>query len=102
MLGWIVKGMGCDKKNPTNVKTWGQWSILEQSFHLLPSIFSKIQQWFPKMDIDIFASRLNKKLNNYVSLHPEPGTYAIDALSLHWSGMLYFIFRPFMQECCRK
>jgi hypothetical protein len=65
-----------------------EWSLCNK-------IFSKIQKVFPGISIDLFASRLNKKLENYVSLRPEPTAVAVDAFTLCWSDALHYIFPPF-------
>lgn len=58
-------------------------------------IFDKIQRHFPDLSIDLFASRLNNKLEKYVSYRPEPNAFAIDAFSFQWTDELLFIFSPF-------
>ena len=55
---------------------------LEWSLH--PTIFSELQSTIWSPDIDLFASRLNFKVEKYVSWHPDPGAYAVDAFSLSW------------------
>ena len=46
-------------------------------------------------DIDLFASRLNAKLDQFVSWHPEPGALAVDAFSISWSNQKCYAFPPF-------
>ena len=46
-------------------------------------------------DIDLFASRLNAKLDQFVSWHPEPGALAVDAFSISWSNQKFYAFPPF-------
>ena len=46
-------------------------------------------------DIDLFASRLNKQLEKYVSWNPEPDAYASDAFSILWTNFNPYIFCPF-------
>ena len=50
---------------------------LEWSLH--PTIFSELQSTIWSPDIDLFASRLNFKVEKYVSWHPDPLAYAVDA-----------------------
>ena len=66
---------------------------LEWSLH--PTIFSELHSTIWSPDIDLFASRLNFKVEKYVSWHPDPGAYAVDAFSLSWSNMGCYIFPPF-------
>jgi hypothetical protein len=65
-----------------------EWSLCNK-------VFSKIQKAFPGISIDLFASRLNKKLENYVSLRPKPTAIAVDAFTLSWSDASHYIFPPF-------
>ncbi|XP_053383777.1 uncharacterized protein LOC128549987 [Mercenaria mercenaria] len=58
-------------------------------------VFEIITQLHPGLSVDLFASRLNFKLQKYVSRRPEPNTYAIDAFSLTWSHDFYYLFPPF-------
>ena len=60
-------------------------------------IWSKIVHVFRQQpDIDLFASRLNRKVNCYVSWMPDPNAYAIDAFMLDWSEFnCFYAFPPF-------
>ena len=70
--------------------------------------FSDSTEWMLKMDIferlckhtfvpdiDLFASRLNRRLPEFVSWFPEPDACAVNAFSLSWSDYLPYIFPPF-------
>lgn len=54
-----------------------EWSLDTRVFQTIVSVFGQ-------MDIDLFASRLNAKLDNYSSRYPEPNACAIDAFSINW------------------
>ena len=60
-----------------------------------PTIFSELQPTIWSPDIDLFASRLNFKVERYVSWHPDPGAYPVDAFSQSWPNMGCYIFPPF-------
>lgn len=62
---------------------------------LLPEVFRAIKQIHPCLSVDLFASRLNHKLEKYVSRRADPKAMAIDAFSLTWANECYFIFPPF-------
>ena len=62
---------------------------------LNPKLFDKIIKTMGMPDIDLFASRLNKQLDRYVSWHPEPDAIATNAFSLHWRDKYFYIFPPF-------
>ena len=57
--------------------------------------FAKIQSKFPDISVDLFASRLNKKLQKYVSFRLEPSAFAVDAFSFRWTDEFSYIFSPF-------
>ena len=48
-------------------------------------IFQEIVCRFGKPDIDFFASRLNHKLEKYISFRPDPNAMAVDAFSISWT-----------------
>ena len=45
--------------------------------------------------LDLFASCLNSQLKTYVSWHPEPESWAVDAFSLNWNTLKFYAFPPF-------
>ena len=59
------------------------------------NVFNQILTQYPNMKIDLFASRLNKKLPLYVSRFPDHEAYKIDAFTFTWKDNLYFMFPPF-------
>lgn len=62
---------------------------------LAPSIFKQLLIHFPDMSDDLFASRLNFKLEEYVSHRPELHVQAVDTFVIVWHSNLYNIFSPF-------
>ena len=48
-----------------------------------------------KPEIDLFASRLNYRLKQYVSYKPDPGAIAVDAFTIQWSKHSFYAFPPF-------
>ena len=63
---------------------------------LNPTIFSKIITVFPKPDVDLFASRLNRQLLPYVSWRADPASVHTDAFTLDWSTYdCFYAFPPF-------
>jgi hypothetical protein len=68
------------------------------------AIFQRIQHYYPYvLQLDLFASRLNRKIEKYVSWLPDPRAVAVDAFSFKWSRDFY-AFPPFfvLHEFCRK
>ena len=65
-----------------------EWSLSTEMFKIIHDLY-------PGLKIDLFASRLNNKLSQYVSRRPDPNACAIDAFSITWDNKLFFIFPPF-------
>ena len=59
------------------------------------SVFLRITQTFFVPDIDLFASRINKRMSPFVSWFPDPEAVASDAFSLDWKDFKAYIFPPF-------
>ena len=66
-----------------------EWSLNQELFD------AGIHRLSVKPDIDLFASRLNYRLNRYVSYKPDPGALAVDAFTIQWSQYLFYAFPPF-------
>jgi len=64
-------------------------------WQLNPKLFNKIINIFGKPSIDLFASRINKQIEKYVSWQPEPEAWAVDSFSINWNNYYYYIFPPF-------
>ena len=45
--------------------------------------------------VDLFASRINHQLNEYVSWHPDPYAIATDAFTISWTNIKFYAFPPF-------
>lgn len=68
----------------------------ELEWSLSDKIFSVIQSKFVNMSIDLFASRLNNKLEKYCSWKPDPHAIAINSFHLNWGSIpLGYCFPPF-------
>lgn len=65
-----------------------EWCLNKKFFDLI------CQSWGVP-DVDLFASRLNFKVNKFVSWKPDPYAFAVDAFSLFWGNDLLYIFPPF-------
>ena len=58
-------------------------------------IFKGICKTFFCPDIDLFASRLNHKIEKYISWKPDPFAMAVDAFTVNWAPFTPYIFAPF-------
>ncbi|CAB4000067.1 Hypothetical predicted protein [Paramuricea clavata] len=59
------------------------------------NIFPKLTAHFGTPEVDMFASRLNYQMTPFVSWHPDPQAWAIDAFTLDWNNILFYAFPPF-------
>ena len=56
------------------------------------------------MNIDLFASRLNLKIDKFVSWKADPLAWAVDAFTLTWNNIMFYAFPPFsiIDKVCHK
>lgn len=74
----------------SRVKQYGrEWSLNHSIFNMCMIKLSV------EPTIDLFASRLNHKLDRYVAYKPDPGAIAIDSFTICWSEHLFYAFPPF-------
>ena len=64
-----------------------EWSLLQEVFQTICS------RWH-RPNIDLFATRFNNKLPQFVSPVPDPLATAVDALSLPWEDLDAYAFPP--------
>ena len=65
-----------------------EWSLSDTGF-------DKLHKLYPQLETDLFASRLNFKLECYVSRRPEPNVCHTDAFSFTWTGQVVYILPLF-------
>ena len=66
-----------------------EWTITQTAFNLLCA-----QEEIGLPSVDLFASCLNHKLPNYVSIYPDASAMFINAFTFQWNGYVY-LFPPF-------
>ena len=60
------------------------------------SVFQKLQKIYPQMDVDLFASFANHKLDKFVAWRHNPQAWAIDVFTLCWKQfVLPYVYAPF-------
>ena len=69
----------------------------DTEWELSAEIFQIICKKFGTPQMDLFASRLNHKLDKYVAWKPDPNAWEIDAYTFSWEGMYAYCFPPFCQ-----
>ena len=67
-------------------------------------IFQRIVALFGKPDIDLFASRSNAQVEDYVSWKPHPMAKFVDAFTIDWSQFFFYAYPPFclVSRCVQK
>lgn len=58
-------------------------------------LFLELTLHFDTPEVGMFASRLNYQIKPYVSWHPDPQAWAIDAFTIDWSNLFFYAFPPF-------
>ena len=78
-------------------KYWGWSRVFDEhtEWFLCDTVFNQICKKFFTPTIDLFASRLNHKVDSYVSWYPDPGALAVDAFTQNWANQLFYAFPPF-------
>lgn len=67
----------------------------EDEYELSNEAYEKIVKSFGHPQIDLFASRSNKKCDRFVSWKRDPESDAIDAFTLSWQDDYFYAFPPF-------
>ena len=77
---------------------------LDLEWMLSAPIFQRIVALFGKPDIDLFASRLNAQVKDYVSWKPHPMAKFVDAFTIDWSQFFFYAYPPFclVSRCVQK
>jgi ribonuclease HI len=65
-----------------------EWELSNQAFNSLTNKFG-----LP--EVDLFASRINKKCEKYIAWNRDPDAMAINAFTLSWSSFYFYSFPPF-------
>jgi hypothetical protein len=65
-----------------------EWAIPQK-------VFDNITKKLGRPQVDMFASRLNKKLDAYASWQPDPESCIIDSMSVSWENTFIYLFPPF-------
>lgn len=67
----------------------------DTEWELADYAFDKIVHSFGQPNIDLFASRNNKKCSTFVSWKQDPDAWAVDAFTFSWSRLHFYAFPPF-------
>ena len=70
-------------------------NVVQTEWSLNQRVADLVFQLWGTPHIDLFATRLNRKVQIFVSPVPDPLAHASDALSLSWKAMWAYAFPPF-------
>ena len=65
-----------------------EWSLNDEVFQALTEIWGT-------PEIDLFASRVNHKVDKYVAWHRDPKAQHVDAFTMSWACLYSYAFPPF-------
>lgn len=68
---------------------------LETEWELAKFAYNKITNRLGNPKLDLFASKINAKCNNYVSWFKDPDSIAVDAFTIPWNTTFFYAFPPF-------
>ena len=76
----------------------------KHEYMLNKAVFQSIFHQYPDLNLDMFASRLNKQLDDYASWNPDPECKFVDAFSVNWKAYNFYAFPPFslIPRCLQK
>ena len=78
------------------IADWESRNITDSSDWMLDkNIFEQILKVLGNCKIDLFASRLNCQLPDYISWRPDPEAVTTDAFMINWENMQGYAFPPF-------
>ena len=83
--GWL--NVVADKLSRLRQTIQTEWS-------LLPEVFQAVCRRWHQPQVDIFATRFNNKLTQFVSQVPDPLAWAVNNLSLPWENLDPYAFPP--------
>lgn len=70
-------------------------TAVETEWELSVEAFDSVVNILGKPEVDLFASRINKKCAKYVSWKKDPGSIAVDAFTVNWKQIYFYAFPPF-------
>ena len=91
---WIFAEYIASKENPADKES--RISNIDTEWELAFYAYNTITKEFGIPDIDLFASRINRKCKTYCSWQRDPEAYVINAFTISWSNLFWYAFPPFV------
>ena len=92
---FLLKTKAAHIQRTINIEADKQFRVLEYAteWKLNPALFRLLKNL--ENQTDLFATRIDKQLDGYVSWHPEPKAMTINVFSLAWNNNYFYMFQPF-------
>ncbi|MCG7869237.1 MAG: hypothetical protein JAY74_23055 [Candidatus Thiodiazotropha taylori] len=93
---------------PGSLNTEADWQSRNfqdsSDWQLKKCVFQQLNSWWGPFKLDLFASRHNTQLEQYVSWYPDPYAQAVDAFQQPWKMEGLYLFPPFamIPRCLMK
>ena len=71
-----------------------QGQVIQTEWSLHQGVFDLLVQTWHRPQVDMFATKYNCKLAQYVSPVPDPNAWAVDALTVSWENLDMYVFPP--------
>ena len=71
-----------------------QGQVIQTEWSLHQGVFDLLVQTWHRPQVDMFATKYNCKLAQYVSPMPDPNAWAVDALTVSWENLDMYVFPP--------
>ena len=94
---WVQASSIKSKRNKTAYKE-SRTTRENLEWSLVQNIFLKLHDKYGPFSIDLFASRVNRKVDKYCSFYVDHEAFAFDAFSIEWVGELFYAFPTFISS----
>ncbi|XP_044005613.1 uncharacterized protein LOC122850548 [Aphidius gifuensis] len=91
---WVFAEYIPSKEN-TEADTESRITNLDTEWELNDKNYKTIVDKFGKPEIDLFATRCNKKCNKFCSWQRDPEALVINAFTMNWEKYFWYAFPPF-------
>ncbi|XP_053595511.1 uncharacterized protein LOC128667832 [Microplitis demolitor] len=91
---WIFASYIPSKEN-TDADRESRRSNIDTEWELGDSFFGEIARKWKNLEIDLFAMRVNAKIQKFCSWKRDPEAFCIDAFTMDWGNYFFYAFPPF-------
>lgn len=91
---WITASYIASKEN-VEADQGSRIINIDTEWELAPEAFQAVVRRFGIPEIDLFASKNNKKCRKFCSWHRDPEAFCVDAFTIKWTEYKFYAFPPF-------